>query len=285
MGGFRARRRVSKFASFAEYPPRSLVGAEAALLTAWASLDRFQDDLVLVGGLAVKYLTKPAVGLLPGPVTMDVDFGVALAAEAGGQYGSLADDLAGQGFKRDENGRYVRQFEGIQVFIDFLTEHPTATSGTVGVDGVAAAVFPGVARALATRRDVTVIGKDVFGAFQRATVPVCGIGALLVLKLNAFAGRQQAKHAYDVLLGVSRFVEGPHVAIAAFQAEAAARNRGYGTALQALRRHFYQADHSGPLRAAAFALEGQTGIDDRNMRERQIVEQLVTIGRALAGGE
>ncbi len=28
---------MSKFSSFAEYPPRSLVGAEAALLTAWAS--------------------------------------------------------------------------------------------------------------------------------------------------------------------------------------------------------------------------------------------------------
>jgi len=44
---------MSKFSSFAEYPPRSLAGAEAALLTAWASLERFHDDLVLVGGLAV----------------------------------------------------------------------------------------------------------------------------------------------------------------------------------------------------------------------------------------
>ena len=67
---------MSKFSSFAEYPPRSLAGAEAALLTAWASLERFHDDLVLVGGLAVRYLTKQGAGLLPGPVTMDVDLGV-----------------------------------------------------------------------------------------------------------------------------------------------------------------------------------------------------------------
>lgn len=145
---------MSKFSSFAEYPPRSLAGAEAALLTAWASLERFHDDLVLVGGLAVRYLTKQGAGLLPGPVTMDVDLGVTLAAEAGGQYGSMADDLTGQGFKRDEKGRYVRQFETGQ---------------------------------------------------------------------------------------------------------------------------------SGPLRCAAFALDGQPGFDDHQMRERQIVEQLVTIGRALAG--
>ena len=91
---------MSKFASFAEYPARSLVGAEAALLTAWASLGRFHQDLVLVGGLAVKYLTTPGTGLLPGAVTMDVDLGVTLATE-GGQYGTLADDLVGQGFRPD----------------------------------------------------------------------------------------------------------------------------------------------------------------------------------------
>ena len=239
---------MSKFSSFAEYPFRSLAGAEAALLTAWASLERFHDDLVLVGGLAVKYLTKQGAGLLPGPVTMDVDFGVTLAAEAGGQYGSMADDLSGQGFKLDEKGRYVRQFETMPVFIDFLTEHPTATTGTAMVDGVPAGVFPGVARALATQRRVAVEGKDLFGASQRVTVPVSGIGALLVLKLNAFAGRQQAKDAYDVLLGVSRFADGPDVAIAAFQDEASAGNRGYVRASETLRTHFFETGQSGPLR-------------------------------------
>lgn len=273
---------MSKFSSFAEYPPRSLAGAEAALLTAWASLERFHEDLVLVGGLAVKYLTKQGAGLLPGPVTMDVDFGVTLAAE-GGQYGSMADDLTGQGFKHDELGRYVRQFETMPVFIDFLTENPPPTAGTIQVGGVAAGVFQGVARALASKRRVVVEGKDLFGATQKAAVPVSSIGPLLVLKLNAFAGRQQAKDAYDVLLAVSRFAAGPDAAIVAFQAEGSAGNRGYARAVQTLRSHFFAADQSGPLRCAAFALDGQPVIDDRQMRERQIVEQLVTIGRALAG--
>ena len=274
---------MSKFASFAEYPPRSLAGAEAAFLTAWSSLGRFHDELVLVGGLAVKYLTKPGGGL-PGSVTMDVDFGITLAAE-GGQYGTIADDLAGQGFKRDKQGRYIRQFEKMQVFLDFLTEHPTATGGTAMVDDVPAGVFPGVARALATRRKITVEGKDLFGVMQKAIVPVAGIGALLVLKLNAFAGRQQPKDAYDILLGVSRYVDGPKAAIAAFQAEAVANNRGYARAAETLKKHFSDAGQSGPLRCAAFALDGQTGPDDRPMRQRQIVEQMVTIGQALLGKE
>lgn len=139
----------------------------------------------------------------------------------------MADDLSGQGFQLDEKGRYVRQFETMPVFIDSLTEHPTATTGTAMVDGVPAGVFPGVARALATRRKFAVEGKDWFGAPQKAAVPVSGIGPLLVLKLNAFAGRQQAKDAYVVLLSGSRFADGPDAASAAFQAEATAGNRGY----------------------------------------------------------
>ncbi len=96
---------MSKFASFAEYPAASLRAAEAALLTAWATLHRYHDELVLVGGLAVKYLTKPSSGLLPGPVTMGVDLGVALGAE-GGQYGTIADDLIG--CFREWTGRWQR---------------------------------------------------------------------------------------------------------------------------------------------------------------------------------
>jgi hypothetical protein len=136
---------MSKFAIFAEYPPRSLAGAEASLLTAWASLERFHSELVLVGGLAVRYLTTSGRGLLPGAVTMDVDLGVTLAAE-GGQHGSLGDDdLSGQGFRTDQQGRFSRKFENLTVFVDFLTEHPGATSGTALVDGIPAGVFPGVA--------------------------------------------------------------------------------------------------------------------------------------------
>jgi hypothetical protein len=263
---------VSKFASFADYPERSLAGAEAALLTAWASLSRYHNDLVLVGGLAVKYLTKPGAGLLPGPVTMDVDLGVTLAAE-GGQYGTIADDLTGQGFRRDEKGRYVRQFEAMPVFIDFLTEHPTATTGTAVVDGVPAGVFLGVDRALATRRRVSITGRDLFGAEQALQVPVSGIAPLLVLKLNAFDDRQQPKDAYDILLCVSRFMEGPEVAIAAFHAEAMASNRGFARAEAGLRKHFIETSQSGPIRCASFALAGQNGTEDFQSRQRRIMEQ------------
>jgi hypothetical protein len=80
---------MSKFGTFTDYPKESLQSAEAALLTAWRSLDRYHNDLVLVGGLAVHYLTKhDAAGGTPGAVTMDVDFGISLAA-SGDQYGTI----------------------------------------------------------------------------------------------------------------------------------------------------------------------------------------------------
>ena len=90
-----------------------------------------------------------------------------------------------------------------------------------------ASVIPGVNRALACRRIVPVKGRDLFGAEQECKVAVSDIGPMLVLKLNAFGGptgRRLPKDAYDVLLAVTRFVDGAEAAVAAFRAEAKAGN-------------------------------------------------------------
>ena len=76
---------MSKHETFGAYPQHSLLSAEAALLTVWPSLSRYHDDLVLIGGLAVHYLTRTDILGLPGAVTLDVDFGISLAA-SGGQF-------------------------------------------------------------------------------------------------------------------------------------------------------------------------------------------------------
>jgi hypothetical protein len=80
---------------------------------------------------------------------------------------------------------------------------------------------------------------------------------------------------------LSRYLEGPDVAIGAFHAEANASNRGYARAAAALRKHFLDTSQSGPVRCAAFALEGQAGTEDFQSRQRRIMEQMVTVGRAL----
>lgn len=268
---------MSKFATFGEYPRPSLVSAEAALLTAWRSLERYHDDLVLVGGLAVHYLTKRNAGGLPDAVTMDVDFGISLGA-SGEQYGTIKSDLTGLGFVSEGN-RLLRKFGDIPVYLDFVTEDPPSQTGTRIVDDVVASVIPGVNRALACRRVVTVRGRDLYGAERECKVSVAEIGPLLVLKLNAFGGstgRRHPKDAYDVLLAVTAFVDGPEAAVAAFRAEAQAGNSGYVFATATLQKDFTSVDQDGPVRAAGF-VRGFVG-DEQGLRE-----DVVTVGKYLLG--
>lgn len=271
---------MSKHETFADYPPRSLAAAEAALLTIWPTLNRYHDDLVLVGGLAVHYLTRRDEGRWPGAVTMDVDFGISLATE-GGQYGTVQSDLAGLGFKPEPgtSNRLVRQVEDIALYVDFLTEAPPATGGSRIVDGITASVLPGINRALESRRMVEVNGRDMYGSVQNCELAVADIGPLLVLKLNAFGGptgRRLPKDAYDVLLAVTSFIDGPQAALAAFQAEANRSNTAYDAAIEALKRDFSHIDSDAPIRAAEF-LRG-TLTDQRRVRE-----ELVTAAKFLLG--
>lgn len=268
---------MSKFSTFGEYPKDSLVSAEKALLTAWRSLERYHDDIVLVGGLAVHYLTRRTVADLPGAVTMDVDFGISLAA-SGDQYGTIKSDLAGLGFNAESN-RLVRKYGELNLYLDFLTEDPPALTGARIVDDVIASVIPGVNRALTCRRMVRVKGLDLYGAEQECQVAVADIGPLLVMKLNAFGGptgRRLPKDAYDVLLAVTGFIDGPAAAVASFHAEAQAGNTGYKFALDALQRDFIDPGHDGPIRAAEFH-PFQAANRDR------IREDVATVGRLLLG--
>ena len=268
---------MSKFGTFGDYPKESLLSAQAALMTAWRSLERYHDDLVLVGGLAVHYLTKHNVAGLPGAVTMDVDFGISLAASAG-QYGTIKTDLAGLDFKSEGN-RLVRKFGNLNLYLDFLTEDPPSMTGTRMVDDVVASVIPGVNRALACRRIVPVKGKDLYGKEQECKIAVADIGPLLVLKLNAFGGptgRRLPKDAYDVLLVTTGFVDGPEAAVAGFRAEASAENTGYAFAMKTLQKDFLDPGQDGPIRAAEF----HPG--NANSRDR-IRQDVATVGKFLLG--
>lgn len=60
----------------------------------------------------------------------------------------------------------------------------------------------------------------------------------------------------DTLL-VTRYVDGFDAAVAEFRVEATAANPGYARAASTLRRHFTEAEQSGPARCAAFAFGDQ----------------------------
>ncbi len=146
------------------------------------TLGSWHDDLVLVGGLVPKYLCGDLTQnrSLPRPATLDVDLGIALAADSG-QYGSLFWELAGQGFKKSEKhpARLEKTIGDFPIYVDFLVEHPPRTSGSAQVEDITASIMPGVDRALATARSIKVTGVDLHGADQKLVARVCEVGPFL----------------------------------------------------------------------------------------------------------
>lgn len=270
-----------KYATYAEYDPRAVALAAPAFLTVWAGLASRHEELVLVGGLVPHFIcTHPTGGdVLPRPATTDVDFGIALGASAG-QYGSLSADLGAQGFhpSKVHPTRFEKYINGFPVYIDFLVERAPATQGTVIVDDVPANILPGIDRALATARTQRISGPDLFGAPQSMDARICEIGPFLVLKLRAFANRQQPKDAFDILYAVRHYDGGVKSAAAQFAMEGAAGNAAFADARNSLRLYFRSADASGPVRAAHFLLgEAQTNEnEDTRLRRAQIKQDTIS---------
>ena len=273
---------MTKYPHHHAYPAGSTDLAVAALLTVWSSLADYQEDLVLVGGLVPKFLCAHPPEALPA-VTMDVDLGIALGA-TGGQYGTISSHLQGLGFTREEQ-RFRKDINGLPLFVDFLTEAGKPGQTAAMVDDVPVSSFPGVNRALAVHRLVPVSGRDFFGGQQNCRVKVCEIGPWLVLKLNAFARRQQPKDAFDIYQGGLHYDGGSELAARRFQEEAR-ENSGYPAAKEALAQFFGSPEASGPARCVEFmigGLQGQMPGADFQFRRGQIVNDLLDIARLLAG--
>ena len=271
---------MSKHPHHHAYPAGSTDLATASLLTVWSSLGDYQNDIVLVGGLVPKFLCNNPPDALPA-VTMDVDLGIALGA-SGGQYGTLSSHLQGVGFKRDGT-RFRRDLKGLTIFVDFLTEAEKPDQSSAMVDDVPVSSFPGINRALALHRTVSVTGTDVFGGKQTCPIKVCEVGPFLVLKLNAFAHRQQPKDAFDVYKTVVHYDGGTAEAAKGFQAEARL-NSGFRVASDTLGTHFNTIDGGGPTLCAEFmigGLQGQMPAADFDIRRDQIREEMVGVADLL----
>lgn len=268
--------------TYSEYNPVGVATAESAFLTVWAGLGSWHNDLVLVGGLVPKYLCGDlcASRTLPRPVTLDANLGIALGASLG-QYGSIQMDLQAQGFRlsKDEFGacRFVKQVGDLTIPVDFLTECPPATHGTAVVDDVPANILPGINRALASARSLTVKGVDLQGAQQQLTVRVCEAGPFLAMKLRAFARRQAPKDAFDILYTLLHYDRGTQAAVAALGEEVRAGNPACTDAVACLNQHFRDEQSPAPIRAAIFVLgqpaPGESG--DLRFRRRQIQQDMV----------
>src|SRR5439155_9615047 len=125
-----------KFGRYSEYDFRRAGLAESALLTIWPNLEPWHDDLVLVGGLVPRYICGDVSSprALPRPVTLDADLGIALGASAGGM-SSLQLALLDSDFRQTKSPegsiRYEKRIGDYSASVDFLTDCPPNTRGTV----------------------------------------------------------------------------------------------------------------------------------------------------------
>jgi len=258
---------------------------QRALLTAWDCLSRYHDDLALAGGLAIKYLTHPPVGNVPGPVTLDVDFGIYLGASSG-QYSSMRELLGAHGFDwNNTEKRFARQFDELKLYIDLLTEDGESNMGTAIVDdSLPVGTIPGINRALENYRWIDISGQTLVGSEMTQSIKVAEVGPMLALKLNAFggpSGRKAPKDAHDILYLAMNYLDGPEDAIAGFRAERKAGNYAVGLAENALRNYFSDENAEGPMACAAFRMSNQhlqPELADESMLIRQ---QLVTLAHEL----
>lgn len=274
---------MTKFDNYSDYTDAGTELAQRALLTAWDSLAAFNSDLVLIGGLAIRYRTKTTAENIYRPFTIDVDFGVTLGASSG-WYPSIKETLAGHGF-RWRGQRFCKMVDGQELFIDLLTETQSPTSGATMVDdGLAVSVFPGIQRALECSSLVKISGENMIGVKVEQSVRVAEIGPLLILKLNAFggpSGRRAGKDIHDLMHLVMDGHGGVDAAVAAFHKEMKAGNRGAETAVACLQQFFNDEQSLGPMSCAAFRLNNEHLSAERNDESLILRQQCVTLAKTL----
>jgi hypothetical protein len=252
---------------------------ERALLTVWPKLADHHHQLALIGGLAPRYLCVKNGD--PFDVrTLDVDLALSLAADEG-NYEPLSWRLRSEGFKV-EKSRYVKEVNGVKLYIDFLTEAAPPGGQVITIDDIPANGFPGVARALEITRDVPIEGQDLRGAQVKEIVRVCEAGPFLCLKLSSYGQRGEAKDLFDAMTVATRYDKGFEAAITAFKDEAGI-NPAYPLAVETLRRYGQDAKGRAPIHYADFcygALRGQIPEADFNQYYGECLNEAVEFSRA-----
>ena len=269
-----------KMEHHSDYSAEDTAKSESALLTVWAVLHDLTEDLVLVGGLVPRYICRPGTSTLQ-PVTMDVDLGVALGISSG-MYDTTKTRLEKAGFEWRER-RFVKTIGKTSLFLDFLTDKPTNDApDSAMVDDIPVSAVFGVDRALALYREVTIAGKDLYGAGVSERVKVCEVGPFICLKLQAYRNRAQSKDVFDLVRAVRDYDGGTEAAVAAFRAESE-RNLAFMCATHTLEERFGDVRSKGPVQYADFCAGSlmSDSATDTEFLQTQYANEAVDAARAL----
>lgn len=235
--------------------------AEQVLLEVWSRLGEYREHLVLVGGLAPRYLVTqndPAIPKHCG--TLDVDLAVSLAVADLNAYASIRERLERMGLKPGVNVRgkeqrhsFTMSAEGGPVVVDFLTTKYDGPSEVVrAIESQLSAIqVEGLGLAFVDPVKVPITGNTLTGGVVTEMLQVCRPLPFVVLKALAFENRREGKDVHD-LVYILQHAEGGVAGIVASIRDSERQAPSFSRALDSLRRNFESPSHDGPVRHARF---------------------------------
>lgn len=249
------------------YDSRHTELAEQVLLEAWSRLGEHRDKMVLVGGLAPRYLVDQQTMRARGAShcgTMDVDLGVSIAVSDARTYRSIRQTLVDMGFGPGKNGRgrnqlhsFVKNIGGVDVNIDFLT---TAYGGPQDSlmreleDNLRAIQVEGLGLALHEPLTVEVEGTLLSGGQTTERINVCRPIPFVVLKALAFDKRREPKDAYDLVYVMLYALSGARQ-LARLASPREMSQDSFSNAIAVLENRFSAPTRDGPTLYAQFVGE------------------------------
>lgn len=249
------------------YSSQATTLAEQVLLTVWSRLGEFREHLVLVGGLAPRFIVPQPLPDTAAAIprhcgTFDVDLAISLAVADLKTYESIYHTLTEKlSFEpgtnrqgREQHHSFIKKVGNTPVILDFLTtkyEGPETSLLHAVEENLSAIQVEGLGLALNDPLQVLVEGDLLDNGRYQAIINVCRPIPFVVLKTLALEKRGEPKDAYDLMYVLRYYKKGPKSVASEVRAEE--RNQAsFQHAVAALRNHFMRPEQDGPAKYAAF---------------------------------
>ena len=265
-----------------EYGPQGTLNCERALVTLIGDLGPWSQRIVLVGGLAPRYI----VGSLPPSAsphagTTDVDLVIQLAVEDSFEtYATLQKNLKGSGFELGQPSfQWSRQVDGSKVAVDFLCETDQVAAGAIYKPrqgtGARFGAFnaPGAKLAIQDFVEVDIEAERLDGGgLSKVQVRVAGVLAYVVLKILAFQERHHPKDAYDLIYTLVNYPGGgPRSAGLAAAASPIRDKPQVIEALQRIEERFKGVGYDGPSAFSNFRADPDDAVGKEQFRNEAVL--------------
>ena len=278
---------------YTDYTYEATLRCERALLTMIGDIGPWSRRVVLIGGLAPRYIvgTLP-FGASPHAGTADVDLVLELAVgDSSETYETLQTNLRKSRFVRGEPSyRWSRAVDGTRVDVEFVCETDQVDIGRIyrprhrAGSGFGAFNAAGAGLLAHDFVEVSLEGERLDdGGLSTVTVRVAGVLSYTVLKALAFQDRHENKDAYDLVYTLVNYPNGgPHAAGRTAAVSAVRGEPRVFEALETLEQRFASPDRDGPSAYANFLAEPYDSEYKARLRNTAVeaVDQFLTAADA-----